>query len=153
MLCYKPGGIMGDAYTRLYVHLVWATWNRQPFITEEIEPLLYRSMIAKATEMGCVTIAAGGYTEHAHILLKIPTVHSIALIVRALKGASSFLVSHRERAAPFRWQSGYGAFTLRDTDVPVVKRYIQRQKEHHRSDTIHIEWETSHPPSNEWPGY
>ena len=137
---------MGDSYTRLYVHLVWATWNRQPFITEALEPSLYRPMIAKAKELGCLVIAAGGYDEHIHLLLRIPTTLSIASIVRAIKGASSFVVGHQ---GVFRWQTGYGAFTLRDTDVPIVKRYIERQKTHHQKNSCNPEWETSHPPSDQ----
>ena len=43
----------------------------------------------------------------------------------------------------FRWQGGYGAFTLRKTDLPIVEAYVLRQKEHHAASDVHADWERS----------
>jgi hypothetical protein len=34
-------------------------------------------------------------------------------------------------ASPFRWQRGYGAFSVSPNDVPVVERYVREQRHHH----------------------
>jgi putative transposase len=126
------------AYTKLYLHLVWSTLGRAPLLIEEVERTVYRVILAKSKELDCGVMALGGYYDHVHVLLKFPTKHSIALMVRALKGASSYVMGEH-----LRWQGGYGAFTLRESEVAVVQNYIQRQKEHHsRNDLVH-EWETS----------
>ena len=57
-------------YTQLYCHLVWATWDRLPFITEEVEPRLFSAMRAKIVEMGCGAIAIGGIPDHVHCLVR-----------------------------------------------------------------------------------
>jgi hypothetical protein len=36
----------------------------------------------------------------------------------------------------FAWQNGYGAFSVSGSRVASVKRYIARQKEHHRTVTF-----------------
>ncbi|HVF71233.1 MAG TPA: transposase, partial [Chthoniobacterales bacterium] len=33
----------------------------------------------------------------------------------------------------FAWQEGYAAFTVSESQVPKVRRYIERQEEHHRT--------------------
>jgi hypothetical protein len=57
--------------------------------------------------------------------------------VAEVKGASSHLVTHR--LAPgrlFRWQSGYGAFTVSTEDAPAVERYVLKQKHHHANRVL-----------------
>jgi hypothetical protein len=41
----------------------------------------------------------------------------------------------------FAWQAGYGAFSLREADVEVVRLYIDRQAAHHASGTTVDGWE------------
>jgi hypothetical protein len=43
--------------------------------------------------------------------------------------------------APFRWQRGYGAFTLRKSDAPIVRRYVLGQKDHHAKRNLQADWE------------
>jgi putative transposase len=40
----------------------------------------------------------------------------------------------------FHWQKGYGAFSVGQSEVPVIKNYIQDQKEHHRRVTFQDEY-------------
>ncbi len=72
-----------------------------------------------------------------------PTV-AVSTLVKEVKGASSHLMTHQ--IAPgeyFKWQGGYGAFTLRCDQVPMVREYIANQKAHHRGQTLRAEWEKS----------
>jgi hypothetical protein len=41
---------MRAPYTELYLHCVWATWDRLPLITDEIEGAVYAAIHAKGTE-------------------------------------------------------------------------------------------------------
>lgn len=34
---------------------------------------------------------------------------------------------------PFDWQTGYGAFSVRESHIPQVRTYILNQKEHHHT--------------------
>ena len=71
-------------------------------------------------------IAAGGTGNHVHLLFILPASCSLAHAVQKLKGSSS-----RWLGRSFSWQEGYGAFSVSASQVLVVKRYIQNQKEHH----------------------
>ncbi len=40
----------------------------------------------------------------------------------------------------FRWQDGYGAFTVSYSNIEQVRRYIARQEQHHRRVTFQEEF-------------
>ena len=66
----------------------------------------------------------------------------VARLVAEIKGASSHFVAHRfAQDRFFRWQSGYGAFTISTEDVPSVESYVLNQKQHHRNRALenHLE--------------
>jgi putative transposase len=55
---------MRDPFARLFVHLVWATWDRLPLLTPAIRPLVYRCLAAEAHRLNAQTIAIGGIEDH-----------------------------------------------------------------------------------------
>jgi len=141
---------MRTPYTQLYLHLVWATWDRLPLITETIEPRLYAAIAEKCRELKCIPLAIGGIADHAHLLVRLHTTVAVATLAKEVKGSTSHLVTHE--IAPgqfFKWQGAYGAFTLRKSEVPEVQRYIERQKEHHAEDDLWGDWEQTWIPDEE----
>ena len=133
---------MSATYADLFVHLVWGTFARTPTILASMEAPLYAAMAEKCRELRCPPLAMGGMADHVHLLLALSPIIAVATLVKEIKGASAHLVTHR--LAPdtgFRWQTGYGAFTLRKSDTPTVRRYVLHQKEHHENKTINAEWE------------
>lgn len=128
---------MRAPFTRLYVHLVWATWDRLPLIGEELEGSLFSCMRVEAGEVGAEVIALGGVEDHVHVLVRIPATVSVSTLVQRMKGASSHLVTHLPDALDFfKWQGGYGAFTVSAWDVRRIGAYIRRQREHHQAGTL-----------------
>ena len=128
---------MREPYTQLYVHMVWATWDRQPFITPELEPRIYAAIAEKCRDLKCVPIAIGGMEEHVHLLTRFHTTVPIATLAKEIKGSSSHLVTHIiQPDSLFKWQGAYGAFTIRKSEVPTVKSYILNQKQHHAKNTL-----------------
>jgi REP element-mobilizing transposase RayT len=134
---------MRRPFTQLYVHLVWATWDRLPLITDLVERLVYPAIRAECTGLGVEVLELGGIEDHMHLLARIPTTVSIAELAKQVKGASSHLVTHRSGSEqPFKWQGGYGAFAVSRSVVPQVGRYIQRQREHHEANRLDLDLET-----------
>jgi REP element-mobilizing transposase RayT len=126
----------------MYLHCVWAKTQRLPLLTPAIEPKVYACIAAKGRELECAPIAIGGVEDHVHLLVELSTGIEVRKLMKEVKGASSFLVSHE--LTPdifFRWQTGYGAFTVSHKDVPAIKAYIKNQKAHHASRTLVAEWE------------
>jgi REP element-mobilizing transposase RayT len=121
----------------LFLHLVWATWDRLPLITPDIERRLYRNIESEAQKQGCTVLALNGTEDHVHLLVIFPTTITIADVLKHVKGVSSRFVNETLRpSAQFKWQGSYGAFTVSRWDVARIKEYIKRQKEHHRGGEL-----------------
>ena len=134
---------MRAPFTQLYLHLVWSTWDRLPLITEDIRERLYAAIGTKCRELGCEPLAIGGIADHVHLLARLSSTISVAQLVKEVKGSSSHLVTHVLRPDEFfKWQGAYGAFTIRQSEVGVVKAYIDNQVCHHVENRLDTEWET-----------
>jgi putative transposase len=121
----------------LYVHLVSGTYRRQPLISAAMEADLFRIIAAKSVELGCAPCAIGGTDDHLHLLARLHPSTPVARLVAEVKGVSSHLVTHRLGPGRlFRWQSGYGAFTVFTEDVPAVESYVLNQKHHHANRVL-----------------
>ena len=128
---------MRGSYTRLYVHLVWATRERQPWLTGDVQAAVYACVRQDCAAMKVEVLGIGGVADHVHLLVRFPAAIAIADLVKQLKGSSSHLVTHRLDRS-FQWQGGYGAFTLNRSLVLRVQSYIARQQEHHESKTLYV---------------
>ena len=124
------------AYWRLHDHLVWATYQRLPFLTEVLERQIHGTILGKAKELGIIVHAIGNVEDHVHIAASISPKISVADCVRHFKGASSHYVNHLPNAeGNFAWQEGYGALTFGGRAMKDVIAYVRNQKEHHRQNT------------------
>jgi REP element-mobilizing transposase RayT len=141
---------MRGPYTQLYLHLVWATWDRLPLVTDVVEERLYAAVAAKCRDLKCEPLAIGGMDDHIHLLVRLHITVTIADLAKGVKGSSSHLVTHEITPGEFfKWQGSYGAFTLRKDDVPEVEAYIERQKEHHAVGDVWEDWEQTTIPDGE----
>ncbi len=133
---------MRAPFTQLYLHCVWATWDREPLISMQIEQPVYAFLLAKTRELGCVPMANGGTSGHVHMLVRWSPTLSVAEFIGAVKGASSHFVTHQLLpGGAFKWQGAYGAFTVGRDQVQPVQHYIEHQKEHHATQTVVPAWE------------
>ncbi|HEV2237760.1 MAG TPA: IS200/IS605 family transposase [Ktedonobacterales bacterium] len=118
------------------VHLVWATWDRQPLLTEPVQRSIRDSLAATCAKVGVEMIACGGIEDHLHLLVRLPANVTLAMLVQRLKGASAHLMTHEiNPSAFFKWQGGYGAFSVSPRHLDAVCEYIRRQREHHSAHT------------------
>ncbi|MCB0714158.1 MAG: transposase [Ignavibacteriae bacterium] len=85
-------------------------------------------------------LAAGGVSDHVHLLVRLSQHRAIMDILRVLKTNSSRWVRQTLKIGGFSWQTGYGAFTVSSSNLEKVRRYIARQKEHHRKVTFREEY-------------
>ena len=125
------------SYTQLYLHCVWATWDRLPLIIPDIETPLYIILAAKCRELDCIPLAIGGIDDHVHLLVRLSPKIAVAQLIGQIKGASSHAITHTLRPAHFfKWQGSYGAFTISQRSIDHVCGYIQNQKKHHAEKTV-----------------
>lgn len=139
---------MGRPYTQLYVHLVWATWDRLPLLTPLVQPIIYGCIQEQLGKRRCAVIAIGGIEDHVHVLTQLPSTAALADVVKHAKGASSNLMTQEvARGEFFKWQGYYGAFSLSKAQVPRVRDYVLDQEEHHRLGRLSEDLELTHDPA------
>jgi putative transposase len=138
---------MRENYIQLYVHCVWATWDRLPLITDEIETAIYAEIICQCNQLKCTPISVGGIADHVHLLVGIPPTLCISDLVKAVKGSSSHFITHAIRPGEFfKWQGHYGAFSVSHDHLDRLANYIRNQPHHHRQQSLSPDWELP-PPS------
>jgi REP element-mobilizing transposase RayT len=130
------------ARLEMYVHLVWATYRRLPLIVPDRERQVHHLVEFEAKERGCDVLAIGGLDDHIHILLKLPSVVSVAQLVKQMKGVSSRRLTSEWEGEVFKWQDGYSATTLHKSLLPCVKNYVSLQRERHKRNEIWPELES-----------
>lgn len=125
------------ALWRLFYHFVWATKERLPLITPEIEQNLYGYIIGKSDSLQCITHAIGGIEDHIHTVVSIPPKLSISDFVKNVKGSSAHYINHGELnySSKFAWQKGYGVFSLGEKRLEKAINYVLNQKKHHQEDS------------------
>ena len=126
---------MGQSLSKLYVHLVFATKNRYPYITETYEYALYRYICGIFLNLNSPVLVINSMPDHLHILFNLSKNHSLADVVEEVKKSSSKQMKH-EGCKSFTWQPGYAAFSISQSKVEVVRKYIEDQKEHHKVKTF-----------------
>lgn len=124
---------MAQTLTKLFVHIVFSTRLRQPLITPEIEPELYAYIGGVCKSNGSVLTAAGGATDHIHLLVSMSKSITVSdLLLEIKRDSSSWIKRGRPSFAGFHWQDGYGAFTIGESQVGALRKYFAGQKEHHK---------------------
>lgn len=133
---------MRTSKAEIYLHIVWATWNREPLIIPSIERAIYRCIEQECARLECDLLAISGMPDHVHIAVKIPTKLSVAKLMQQIKGVSSHFVRENHLTTDiFRWQEGYGVFSFARNQRTHVISYIEGQKEHHVDGSVHRAWE------------
>ncbi len=131
---------MPHTYSDIWLHLIFCTKERQPIIDETWRPRLYEYLGGIARGLEGLPLAINGMADHVHMLVRIKPIHRIDYFLRDLKANSSAWVRQQGLSASFAWQRGYGAFSVSESQVAIVRRYIERQSEHHLKKSIEDEF-------------
>lgn len=111
-------------------------------IDQEMEEVLYQFIKGKCKKEGYKLIELNGIENHIHVLVETKPIQSIPEFANIIKGSSSHFINKESGLKKaLYWQQGYGVLSVSEKDVPMVQRYIQRQKEHHRKGDLKDELE------------
>ncbi len=126
----------------LYYHIIWRTKRSQRTVTEIHERELYAYILGYCQHRKCTLIRIGGMPDHIHMLVSLRPEISVSEFVQVLKAQSSkWLKEQREHFPAFEgWGNGYAAFTYSERDKEMIRRYIIRQKEHHKKTSFRDEY-------------
>lgn len=124
---------MGSTYSKSILRFVFSTKHREPLITRELEPQLFDYIGGIVRSEGGTLIAAGGDADHVHLLVIWRHDQSAADLMRCVKSNSTKWVKRtRADLQNFRWQEGYGVFSVSHALLDRAKAYIAAQHEHHQ---------------------
>lgn len=119
-------------YWKLYYHAVWATKDRLPMLTPEVEPVIFDFLRRKASGLGAIVFALNGTLDHVHLVAAIPPKIAVAKFIGQIKAVASTKFNKSGlRPEPFFWQDEYGVFSFDAKRLPNFVGYVERQKEHH----------------------
>lgn len=124
---------MSQSLVKNYVHIVFSTKHREDFIDEKIEKELfpYIAVICKNLESNALQI--GGTDNHIHILCLLSKKVALMRLVQEIKSYSSkWMKTKGKKYENFFWQDGYGAFSVTEENVLMMKNYIRNQRQHHQ---------------------
>jgi REP-associated tyrosine transposase len=132
---------MAQSLSSILVHLIFSTKHRQPFISEDIEMELHPYLATIFKRLKSPSLAIGGASDHVHCLFSLSRTIRVADLVEELKAdTSSWLKTKGNEFRQFYWQRGYGAFSIGQSQVPALKRYIALQRIHHQRVTFQDEY-------------
>ncbi len=132
---------MPQSIIKLLTHIVFSTKNRVDLIHPEIENGLFGYIHGIVENNSAKLIIANGTTDHIHLLISLPKKIDIPELVGDIKRDSSVWVKKQDtNFKNFYRQRGYGAFSVGQTEIDVVKNYIAKQKEHHRKKDFKTEY-------------
>jgi REP element-mobilizing transposase RayT len=123
---------MAGTYTNLMYHLVFSTKNRIPMISKGLQQELYAYMGGIIRGEGGVPLEIGGMPDHVHILTRLKPTKPLSELLNRIKAKASKWVNEKpRRVRKFGWQDGYAAFSVSQSQIPSVRRYIRDQEQHH----------------------
>ena len=127
------------SYTNLLYHIVYATRERAPLITNTLRPRLHEYLGGTVRGIGGIALEINGTNDHVHVLAKARPTISVSEFLSKLKSISSGWAK-RQTNGRFGWQARFGAFTVSESQVERVRRYIRNQEAHHKKDSFEDEF-------------
>ncbi len=135
---------MPQSFSAVRVHLVFSTKHRLPVFQDlDLRGRLHSQLGEISNRLDCPIIRVGGVEDHVHLLACLGRTTSLADWVKELKRVSnSWVRSHFPAHPQFKWQAGYGAFGVSQSQVETLIKYITNQPEHHRQLSFQDEFRT-----------
>lgn len=130
------------SYIKVYVHYLWSTKNRYPFLNNDIRVDVFKHIRENARDKNIYVDFINGCSDHIHCLVSLNDDLSIGKIANLLKGESSYWINKNKLSkTKFEWQDEYLAVGVGDEKIDVVRKYIADQEEHHKKMTSLQEYE------------
>jgi REP element-mobilizing transposase RayT len=130
------------SHIKVWLHFVWSTKNRKPFLTDAIRQKVFQHIRENAKEKGIFVDYINGYTDHVHCLISLSPDHTLKQIMQLIKGESSFWINKNNLCKEkFGWQDDYFVVSVSEMFVDNVREYIKNQENHHKKQSFDKEFE------------
>ena len=132
---------MSQSLSKLYVHAIFHVKYNEGLIQPENEKELYAYMGGTIKISKSIPIIINGTENHVHVLCIMSKNISLASLLEDIKTNSSrWIKTLGPHYREFAWQGGYAGYSVSQSKVETVKKYIQNQKEHHKTQSFKEEY-------------
>jgi len=119
-------------WIKVWLHFVWSTKNRIPYLQDPIRPKVFDHIQQNALKKKIHIDFINGYLEHVHCLISLGSDQTLEKLMQLIKGESSFWINKNELTkTKFGWQDEYFVASVSESNLEKVRRYIAKQEEHH----------------------
>lgn len=124
---------MPQSFANNFVHIVFSTKYRYPFLHDGIRDRMFAYMGGICNQLESTPIIIGGYYDHVHILCDLSRKIALMKLVEEVKTRSSrWIKNEDEKCTEFYWQHGYAGFSVDRNTLDIKINYIRNQMKHHQ---------------------
>ena len=129
-------------FIKIYIHFVWSTKNRYPFLsTPDLRKSMWKHIRENEKKKGIFIDFVNGYQEHCHCLVSLGDNQTIRQIMQLIKGESSHWINKEGMLKEqFEWQDEYFAVSVSESNIARLRNYIKNQEDHHSRKTWEVEY-------------
>ena len=121
---------MPQSLSAVYIHLVFSTKHRYPFLHDlEVRNEVHKYLGGISKNLDCPPIIVGGVADHVHLLARFGRTITQADWVKELKRVSNLWLHQEMGLSTFQWQGGYADFSVSQSNLDEVRKYIENQEE------------------------
>ena len=131
---------MPQSLVKVLIHIVFSTKNRVDMIMPEFEAAMFAYIHGIVENNKSKLIIGNGTMNHIHLLISLGRTIDISELIGDIKRSSSLWVKSQGAFPDFYWQEGYGAFSIGQSQVADVRKYIEDQKIKHASKDFKTEF-------------
>jgi len=132
---------MAQSLSKIFVHLIFSTKDRRQSIPQDYLQELCGYLVGILRNLDSPSLAVNAVPDHVHVLFRLSRSHALAKVIEEVKkGSSKWMKTKGPVLEDFCWQAGYGAFSVSQSCVEQVMRYIKQQPRHHETRTFQEEF-------------
>ena len=121
------------SYIRIWVHCVWTTKSRIPFLIDKIRDEVISHILENAKSKNIFIDKLNGYDEHLHAIVSLGGTQNTSDIMQKIKGESSYWINKNKLTRlKFEWQDDYYAVSIGMSQLETLRKYIWKQVWHHK---------------------
>ena len=130
-----------NTFTKLYVHCIFTPKGRESLLTNSLRERVHKYIYGIIIEKKCYPVAINGTKDHIHLLIGFPPTITISDLIRDIKRSSALFINGQNKSyLKFKWQEGFGGFTVGYRELDHVYKYILNQETHHSKITFRNEY-------------
>ena len=120
------------SFTKIWLNIIWGTKNRKKsLVDKEFRKRISKHLLENSKQKGIYMKVNYVNSDHVHAVIDLPTNMTIEDVARLLKGESSSWINNNIDFK-FNWATGYAAFSVSESKLNKVIKYILNQEEHHK---------------------